>query len=65
MIRSLPEWKAFTFEKGISGDMIFDILKDSEEDRRYILKILEDLINRYHCVQLKDIVTKSIGLKPS
>ena len=31
MLRSLKEWKEFVIEKGSSGDMVFDILKDWEE----------------------------------
>ena len=30
--RTLKEWKKFCHERGTSGDMVFDILSDWEED---------------------------------
>ena len=37
MLRTLLEWKVFAFEKGISRDMVFDILRDWQEDRNCLL----------------------------
>lgn len=37
MLRTLSKWKEFAFEKGTSGDMVFDILKDWQEDRDCLL----------------------------
>jgi len=44
MLRTLEEWKEFCFKRGTSGDMVYDILKDWEEDVRS--KVDDDVMRR-------------------
>ena len=44
MIRTQKEWKILALEHGPSGDMVFDILDDWQEQISNITKLVEDTI---------------------
>ncbi len=46
MLRSLSEWKTFALEKGTSGEMVFDILKDWEEQLDIIQQVNNEVNNK-------------------
>ena len=44
MLRTQKEWKKHALERGTSGDMVFDILEDWEEQINNITTLVEDTI---------------------
>lgn len=42
MIRTNEEWYEYAMKRGTSGDMVFDILNDWQEDHDKLQKIIDD-----------------------
>ena len=55
MIRSCDQWFDYCYTTGTRGDMVFDILKDWQEEQGYLRSVLDEL-SETHAKLLQRVV---------